>query len=823
MVEFEVKLTLGQFLLPPICSGILLIGALFFLYIYIRTRENLYLSIFSLGIFGFIFVGSEALILAFGGWLHQAGPGMEFHRIEQGAGTFFLAVLPFLMAYLLELGKKWKKINLALASAGLFITTIILICAFIWPDSFISMTHHNTRWLTSEAYFGRGAEGFLITVRDILLGIFIIYSIILIIIDLLRHSEYRFMVPVLVGIFFGFYTAVVDIIYQYGDIMLDPFQGIHFSRFTLGVTVSIGCIMISVMMQFIDKTQEVNIAFRAVNSSNERFRQISETISEVFWLIDTKQKKLLHINPAVEKIWGISRSAMYNYPETWIASIYNEDYNIVKEVLESPDIRDGQEIEYRIQLKDGSLKWIRESFFPLRNEKGRIFRIVKLSADITQRKKAEENLAFLAYHDSLTALPNRKSFYIDLERTLIHAKRSQRDNIRGLLFLDLDHFKLVNDTIGHTAGDELLIQVAKRIKGCLRESDSIYHLGSDEFTIILTFLSNYTDTAIVAQKIRHALEEPLLIHDHEIIITISIGISVFPKDGQDMDTLIKNADIALLEAKKTKDSYHFFTETMQKKAINRMQMINNLRNALKKQDNFILHYQPLVDTNGNIICIEALIRWILKGKIIFPLEFIPLAEETGLILPLGEYVLTEACRQQKKWIQSGIKNISLAVNISPKQFRQKGLIGSIQRIIDIAGISYSNLDLEITESCIMEDHENTIQKMISLSQKGTHFSIDDFGTGYSSLSILQKFPLTYLKIDKSFIDEIPGNTYNVNLVRTIITMAHNLQLKTIAEGVETEKQSNLLRDIGCDIFQGFFYSKPLPAEDMTALLLENQK
>ncbi|MBN1697147.1 MAG: EAL domain-containing protein [Spirochaetales bacterium] len=818
MPEFELTLTLGQFLLPPVCTGILIIGTIFFLYIYLRTRETLYIAVFFLGFFGIIFVGSETLILIFGGWFHLYEPGMEFHRIEQLGGTFFLAVLPYIMAYLLHLGDKWKRVNLILSVIGIFVTMVILLCAFIRPDSFISMKHHNARWLVSEAYYGRGAEGCLITVRDILLGIFIVYGIILTIFDLARHRDFRSMGPVLIGIFFAFYAAIVDIIYQYGDIMLDPFQGIHFSRFTAGITVAIVCIMVSVIMQFIDRTKEVTIAFRALNSTNERFRQISETISEVFWLIDTRQNKLLHINPAVEKIWKIPRTALYIYPETWLSSIHREDYEKVKTLLENPDIKNGEEIEYRIACKDGSTRWIRENYFPLRDENGAIYRLVKLSADITGRKKAEENLAFLAYHDSLTSLPNRKSFYIDLERTLALAKRSQKENIRGLLFLDLDHFKLVNDTMGHTTGDELLIRVAGRITNCLRESDSIYRLGSDEFTIILTFLTNYTDAALVAQKIRHVLEEPLLIAGQQIIVTVSIGISLFPKDGLDMETLIKNADIALLEAKKTKDTYHFFTEAMQKKAVHRMQTITNLRNALKKPESFLLHYQPLVDKNGSIICVEALVRWMLDGTIVYPLDFIPLAEETGLILPLGELILEAACKQQKNWIQDGIQKVSLAINISPKQFRQKGIIDIINRIIDTAGISYKDIDLEITESCIMEDRENAIQKIIALVQKGTRFSIDDFGTGYSSLSTLQKFPLAYLKIDKSFIEEIPANTYHVNLVRTIITLAHNLGLKTIAEGVETENQSDFLRDLGCDIFQGYYFGRPVPADEMTSLL-----
>ena len=450
--------------------------------------------------------------------------------------------------------------------------------------------------------------------------------------------------------------------------------------------------------------------------------------------------------------------------------------------------------------------------------------IVTSYEDITERKKTEEEIKFLAYHDVLTKLPNRKSFYLQMEQELARS-RSRGGGTRrsgmykwALLFLDLDRFKDVNDTLGHDVGDELLKLMATRIQNCLRQSDHIFRLGGDEFTIILTDLINDTDVAKVAKKIRENIAQPCYVKDHELYMTVSIGISIYPDDGHNVETLVRNADMAMYVAKGENEGYRFFAEKMHRRALKRMTMENHLRNAVQHK-HFTLFYQPLVDTHNQLVGVEALIRWFhTELGSTSPSQFIPLAEETGHIIPIGKWVLFTACQQTQKWHEMGYNTLYVSVNLSPHQFKDETLIETIEKVLESTGFAPEYLKLEVTESGIMGDPEQAIVKMNILREKGIHFSIDDFGTGYSSLSYLKRFPIDTLKIDRSFVIDAPSNKDDQEIIKTIISMARNLRMDTVAEGIETKAQRDMLSSYGCHVMQGYYCGRPMPADKFEEFL-----
>ncbi len=477
------------------------------------------------------------------------------------------------------------------------------------------------------------------------------------------------------------------------------------------------------------------------------------------------------------------------------------------------------EIWNRRKSGETYLEWLTIS--AVKNDKGETTNYVAVFSDITSRKLAEERLNYLANYDALTGLPNRILYMERLALALAHAHRNRK--MAAVMFFDLDRFKIVNDTLGHTAGDELLQEVAKRVAACLREDDTVARLGGDEFTVILEGIGNERDVAPVAQKIIDALARPISLGEQEMFITASIGISVYPNDGLDAQTLVKNADAAMYRAKDLgKNNYQFFKVEMNARAFERLTLENRLRRALERNE-FELHYQPQVDLGtGQVVGAEALIRWRHPELgLVSPDRFIPIAEETGLILPIGEWVLRTACAQNKAWQNAGLPPLHVAVNISGRQFRQKNLIGMVELILAETGLRPEHLELEITESVIMEQAAETIATIGDMRQLGLHLSIDDFGTGYSSLSYLKRFPIDTLKIDRSFVRDITTDQDDAAIVKAVIALAHSLKLLVIAEGVETAEQLGYLREQGCDEIQGFYFSRPLTVEAFTARMANN--
>jgi diguanylate cyclase (GGDEF)-like protein len=444
--------------------------------------------------------------------------------------------------------------------------------------------------------------------------------------------------------------------------------------------------------------------------------------------------------------------------------------------------------------------------------------VAALKTEIAERKLAEEHIRYLAHYDALTGLPNRVLLQDRLSQAIAHAHRKHAGV--ALLFIDLDYFKHINDSLGHKMGDHLLKSVAHRLQECLREGDSVARLGGDEFVLCLPMLAGGIDAAAVAEKVHAALAESFVVDGNEMHVSASIGISLYPEDGTTVEALMSAADTAMYHAKeKGRRNYQFFTAALNKAVQQRVELEQRLRSALAHNE-LELHYQPQVDlASGRIFSAEALLRWRQPGKGALSCgAFISIAEETGLIQSIGEWTLRQACGQLRRWHEAGHPSMRVAVNLSPRQFYQSGFQQTIKEIIEDCGVPPNCLDLEITEGILLQRNEDNLTALHQLSDMGIQLSVDDFGTGYSSLAYLQRFPVDGLKIDQSFVREINHDNGATALVAAIISMAQALDLKVLAEGVETEEQIGFLRSHGCPSAQGFFYSKAIPGGDLEVLL-----
>lgn len=540
-------------------------------------------------------------------------------------------------------------------------------------------------------------------------------------------------------------------------------------------------------------------------------------------IIATDEKGIVTFsNYEAQKLFSLSEEQFMNKNfDDILYSLRDQDgksRNVSLDVV----LNKGSKLEFEsvsiIVSKDGKEYFISGNITPIWNEVDEIVGTVSAIKDITELKRNEKKIYNMEYFDSITGLPNKMLFLDRLNVGLANARRSCTK--LAVIVLDLDNFKTINDTLSHAFGDRILMQIAEKIKGLLREADTVARFGGDEFIILQPGLKDITDITRVADRIIESFRSPWILEGREYYITASMGIAIYPNDGLDESTLVKNADIAMYRAKdKGKNNYEMFMESMNRKIIDKLNLENALRHAIEKED-FVLYYQPQIDiVTGEIISVEALIRWNREGVgLVQPLEFIPVAEESSLIIPLGEWVLKTACKQNVKWISSGFKPLLMAVNLSAKQFQQRDLVEMIDRILHETGMEPTLLELEITESTAMQDIDFTIEVLKRLREKGIRISLDDFGTGYSSLNYLKILPLDTLKIDKSFIHDIALNPNEEAIAKSVIGIAHKMNLMVVAEGVETNDQLEFLKVHMCDKVQGYLLSKPLPSDQIVEIL-----
>ena len=458
------------------------------------------------------------------------------------------------------------------------------------------------------------------------------------------------------------------------------------------------------------------------------------------------------------------------------------------------------------------------SISSVHNDVGELTNYVAVFHDISDMKLKDEQIEHQAYHDALTGLPNRILVADRLGVAIAHAKRAGTKV--AVLFLDLDNFKKINDSLGHSLGDMLIQSVAKRLLGEFRDADTIARLGGDEFLIVVENVADEREVVELADRLLRAFDESYIIKGNELFVTTSVGVTLYPEDGSTPDILIKNADMAMYQSKaKGKNAYFLFTEEMNERVAKRINLENDMRQALKERQ-FTVYFQPKVNQRtGAVTGMEALVRWVKPdGTIVSPVEFIPLAEETGLIVPLGEFVLEASCKAMQIFDGVGCGDIKVSVNLSPIQFEQEDLVEMVIDNLERNGLASSRLELEITESTLMTDVQTSIAKLNLLVDHGISIAIDDFGTGHSSLYYLKNFPIDVLKIDRSFVRDITEDVSDAQIVETIIMMAHNLGMTVVAEGVETKEQLELLDSFGCKTIQGYYYSKPLPLEEVIEYL-----
>ncbi|KEO81774.1 putative bifunctional diguanylate cyclase/phosphodiesterase [Tumebacillus flagellatus] len=548
---------------------------------------------------------------------------------------------------------------------------------------------------------------------------------------------------------------------------------------------------------------------RELAESEDRFRKLSNATFEGIVIADGG--RILEVNQTFATMFGYRSTEMLGMP--LMALIHPSSREQVQENIRSEDDLSHEAFGLRADGTPLAIELVSTTCL----YQGGTARVLAVR-DITERRQAQEIINHMAYHDTLTNLPNRVLFNDRLTSALEAAEMN--DERLAVLFLDLDRFKNVNDTLGHSMGDKLLKGVAARIANCVDGEAVVARMGGDEFTILLPKIQSEQEAVELAERVIQTLAQPFVIDDYELHTTTSIGIALFPVDGRDALGLMKNADTAMYRAKdQGRNNYRFYAPTMNGSSIQRLELENGLRYALERGE-LVVYYQPRVNiVTGQIMGMEALVRWQHPELgLVPPGQFIPLAEETGLILPIGSWVLETACRQNKAWQDAGYPPMHVAVNLSGRQFQSPGLVERVMQVLEETGLEPQYLELEITESITMHDVDFSISVLRELSAMGILISIDDFGTGYSSLNYLKHFPINTLKIDQSFVREITIDPYNAAIVTTVIYLAQNLKLKVIAEGVETEEQLSYLRDHQCDEMQGYLFSRPVPAEEFEKIL-----
>ena len=578
--------------------------------------------------------------------------------------------------------------------------------------------------------------------------------------------------------------------------------------------------MARINRQLQHEVAERRSAEQHLRASEARFRDLTEMTSDWFWETDTEMRftevsggGLMAPTPAGQPDSPLGKCRW----ELPVSGVTPEQWDEHRRQLQARlPFRD---FTYQLRARNGEMRWCSVSGKPV-FEDGVFTGYRGTGSDITERKLTEQRIEFLAYHDPLTGLPNRVLLEDRLEQTIAQAERSHHG--LALVFMDLDNFKKINDSLGHATGDALLKEVAARLKRCVRDTDTISRQGGDEFVLVLGGLHGAEGSLPVLTKIMETLQEPFVCEGNELSTSASMGVALYPQDGNCFDILRKKADMAMYRAKEAgRNTYRFFDEAMDEEAVEHLLMRSGLRRAIERGE-FVLHYQPQVDiASGRVVGVEALLRWEHpEFGLVQPGRFIPVAEESGLIVPIGAWVIEEACRQAMVWRRAGLPDLVMAVNLSAAQFRRSGIEDTVAQALQRSGLVPALLELELTESILLQDVEQVLATVQRLKQLGVQLAIDDFGTGYSSLSYLKRFDIDKLKIDQSFIRDLASDPDDAAIVRAIIQMAHSLGLRAIAEGVETAQPLQQLRGFGCDEAQGYLYARPMPAAETERYLAQ---
>ena len=611
---------------------------------------------------------------------------------------------------------------------------------------------------------------------------------------------------------------------------LNDFDSVH-RAFEAGatdfVTKPLNWVMLGYRARYLLRA---NNAFQELQRSQERLARAQNIARLGHWELDLGTQRF-HFSCEVCKFLGLELDKAEPSLDILFQYIHPEDRQLVNNTIhQAIDQHQPYALNYRVTLPDGQERNVYHQGEVVCDETGQAVGMMGTFQDVTELKQAEEKVRHLAFYDNLTGLANRMLFRERLDQALAYCRR--HGNALAVLFLDLDRFKRINDTLGHHNGDLLLRKVAERIRHCLRETDCISQLreeeinafisrlGGDEFSILVTELKHPQDAAKVAERLRAVIARPLDLDGHEVTITASVGISLSPDDGADPDTLLKNADTAMYHAKENgRNTCQFYREAMNASALERLALENDLRKALERQE-FLLHFQPQIELQDHrIVGVEALIRWQHPQRgLVNPATFIPLAEETGIIIQINEWVLHAACRIAKAWLDAGCRPLRLAINQSGHLLTLQSIAANVAKALKDTNFPPELLTIEFTESVLMQQGEETIGQLRRLKDLGVRIAIDDFGTGYSSLSYLKSFPIDTLKVDQSFVRDLATEPSDAAITRAIIAMARSLSLNVVGEGIETEAQLRYLRELGCDEIQGFLFSRPLPEADLINLI-----
>lgn len=572
------------------------------------------------------------------------------------------------------------------------------------------------------------------------------------------------------------------------------------------------------------KDQELRVSRGHLSKMESSLREAQELAHLGNWDLDLATGQASWSDEEF-RLLGYEPGSVEPSAENFMRAVHPDDVAAVQAEMQramDPNETRPYRIEHRVVYADG-FRVVDQRGKVSFNETGQPLRMFGTTMDITDRKQAEERIEFLAHHDSLTSLPNRYSLNERLEQSIRSARR--RNLKQAVIFIDLDNFKLVNDTLGHNTGDKLLIEIAQRLKGQVRESDIVSRLGGDEFVVVLTCITQAMEAAPVVEKIFDQLNKPIEFDGYSLTVSPSIGVSIYPDDGMDGDTLMKHADTAMYHAKKLgRNNIQFFEKNMNIKAMERVALERDLRAALANNE-LEVYYQPqVIAVDGKVYGVEALARWQHpKLGFISPEKFISIAEESGLIVQLGQWVLDQSCRQLSKWHRDGLNHLRVAVNLSAHQLRSPELTTMISETLQRHRLDGSDLELEVTESTAMSNPDNAIKQLQALRDLGVTLAIDDFGTGYSSLALLKNLPVQILKLDREFVRDIETDDNDAAISSATLALSHELGLKVVAEGVENQNQRDFLLQQNCDFFQGYLFGKPEPAEALTKIHQHNQQ